>query len=181
VEGVDVVYAGDLANHEVGPITRSLLKGLLEPMLGSVVTFVNAPLLAEQRGVKVTESKTPVSEDYASLLRITVRTDKGSTSVSGTLFGKRDLRIIDLDGFRMNIEPTGYVLVSRHIDRPGIVGRVGTLMGENGINIAGMQVGRASPGQEAVMILNVDGPVPRPLVDRVADLEGVMNAKLIEF
>jgi D-3-phosphoglycerate dehydrogenase len=180
VEGVDVVYAGDLADHEVGPITRSLLKGLLEPMLHGV-TYVNAPLLAEQRGIKVTESKTPINEDYASLIRVTVKTDKGAHSVSGTLFGKRDIRIIDMDGFPVNVEPEGYALMSRHTDKPGIVGRVGTLMGESGINIAGMQLGRAGMGQQAVMILTVDSPVPAPLLERVAQLEGMMNARLIEF
>ncbi|MBW3624096.1 MAG: phosphoglycerate dehydrogenase [Armatimonadetes bacterium] len=182
VESVDVVYAGDLAEHEIGPITRSLLKGLLEPMLGSgTVTFVNAPLLAEQRGIKVTESKTPISEDYASLIRVTVQTDKGRHIVSGTLFGKRDIRIIEIDGYRVDVEPQGYALMSRHIDKPGIVGRVGSLLGENGINIAGMHVGRAGRGEEAVMILNVDNPVPPELVAQVAEQEGMINAKLVEF
>jgi D-3-phosphoglycerate dehydrogenase len=182
VESVDVVYAGDLAEYEVGPITRSLLKGMLDPMLGSsAVTFVNAPLLAEQRGVKVTESKTPISEDYASLIRVEVQTDKGRHVVSGTLFGKRDTRIIDLDGYRVNVETSGYALLSRHTDRPGIVGRVGTLLGENGINIGGMHVGRAEPGEQAIMMLTVDSPVPPDILARVAELDGVQNAKLIEF
>lgn len=182
VESVEVVYAGDLADYEVGPITRSLLKGVLDPMLGSgVVTFVNAPLLAEQRGIRVTESKTPIGEDYTDLIRVEVQTDKGCHSVSGTLFGKRDIRIIDVDGYRVDVEPSGYALMSRHIDKPGIVGRVGTLLGENGINIGGMHVGRAGQGDEAVMILNVDSPIPPEIVQQVADLEGMQNAKLIEF
>ncbi len=181
VEGVEIVYAGDLADHDVGPITRSLLKGMLEPMLGSAVTFVNAPLLAEQRGIKVTETKTGMAEDYASLVRVCVQTDKGIRSVAGTLFGKRDIRIIDMDGYRMNVAPEGFCLLSRHNDRPGIVGRVGSLLGESGVNIAGMQLGRAAPGQEAVMIMNVDHAIPEEILSRLAALEGMMNARLIEF
>jgi D-3-phosphoglycerate dehydrogenase len=110
-----------------------------------------------------------------------VRTDKRSYDVAGTLFGKRDIRIVEVDGYRVDVEPEGYVLLSRHIDKPGIIGRVGTYLGEAGINIAGMHLGRAEQWQEAVMLLNVDDPIPAPILSQVANLEGVQNARMIEF
>jgi D-3-phosphoglycerate dehydrogenase len=182
VESVDLTYFGELAEHEINPITRSFLKGLMEPMLGGgTVTFVNAPLLAESRGIRVIESKSSVAEDYTSQIRATVRTDLKTYTIAGALFGKRDIRIIEVDGYRMDVEPDGYALLSRHNDKPGIIGRVGTLLGEAGINIAGMHLGRDTRGQQAVMLMNVDDPIPQALLDRLAALEGMHNARLIEF
>lgn len=181
INAVDVIYRGDLADMEVSPISRALLKGLLEPLLSDTVTYVNAPLLAESRGVRVTESKTPHCEDYTHLIEVTVRTTKGSVTTTGALFGKRDVRIVGVDGYRVDVEPRGYAIVSRHIDTPGIVGRVGTALGEAGVNIAGMHLGRSEPGKQAVMILNVDSAVPDPLLERIAGMEGMCNARLVEF
>jgi len=178
---VDAVYRGDLADTEVSPLTRAALKGLLEPVLSEAVTYVNAPLIAEGRGIRVTESKTPISEEYTNLIEMTVQSDVASHTVSGTIFGKRDMRIVEVDGYRVDVEPAGYALISQHTDRPGIIGRVGTALGQAGINIAGMHVGRKERGQQAVMILNVDDYVPPDLVRHIATLEGVHNARLVEF
>jgi D-3-phosphoglycerate dehydrogenase len=178
---VEAVYKGDLAETEVSPLTRAVLKGILEPVLSEVVTYVNAPIAAENRGIRVVESKTPSSEEYTSLIEVTAKSDTSSHTVSGTIFGKRDMRIVELDGYRVDLEPEGYALISRHMDRPGIIGRVGTALGQAGINIAGMHVGRKQRGQEAVMILNVDDYVPPDLVRHIASLEWVNNAKLVDF
>jgi D-3-phosphoglycerate dehydrogenase len=181
IGAVDAVYKGELADTEVSPLTRAALKGLLEPVLSESVTYVNAPLIAESRGIRVTESRTPVSEEYTNLVELTVRSDKASHTVSGTLFGKRDIRIVEVDGYRVDVEPEGYAIVSHHIDRPGVIGRVGTELGQAGINIAGMHVGRKSAGREALMILNVDEQVPDDLIRRIAAAEGMFDARMVEF
>jgi D-3-phosphoglycerate dehydrogenase len=181
ITSVDVVYRGDLADMEVSPISRALLKGLLQPLLSDTVTFVNAPLLAEGRGIRVVESKTPHCEDYTHLIEVSVKSTKGTVTTTGTLFGKHDVRIVGVDGFRVDVEPRGYAIVSRHIDTPGIVGRVGTALGKSGVNIAGMHLGRSEPGKLAVMLMNVDQPIPDALLDEIAQMEGVSNARLVEF
>lgn len=141
---ITIKYGGELASYEVGPITRSVLVGLLRPALGESVNSVNAPLMAKQRGLDVVESKSPEGGEYASLLTISMKTDKGIYEVGGTLFGAKDLRVVKMGDYPMDLIPEGVVLVSRHTDKPGVIGNVGTLLGNEGINIASMFVGRLS-------------------------------------
>jgi len=181
VSTVEVSYSGDVAAMDVRPITRAVLKGLLEPILQESVNYVNAPVLAEERAIRVVESKTEDSSDYTDLLSVTVSNESGDHTIRGTKFGSKDIRIVEIEGFRVDLEPTGLALMTRHIDRPGMIGHVGMLLGESGINIAGMQVGRHDKGREAIMILTVDETIPEPLLDQVRKLEGMQNAKLIAF
>ena len=128
-----------------------------------------------------TESKTAAPEDYTSLLSVKVRTDKGDKSVEGTLFGKRDIRIVRVDGYPIDIFPEGAMLVTTHIDKPGIIGRVGTLLGSRNINIAGMHVARENIGKQAVMFLSVDDAIPESVMKEIAALDGIGSAKLVQF
>jgi len=182
VETVEIAYSGELAQLMVAPITRAVLKGLLEPVLTTEgVNLVNAPAIAEMRQIRVTESKTTESEDYTSLLNVKVTTDKGKHTIAGTLIGRRNIRIVRIDGYYVDIVPEGIMIIAVHTDRPGIIGRVGTLLGNNGINIAGMHVGREAKGSRAVMVLIVDDPVPLPLLEQIRQLEGMENARLVEL
>ncbi len=169
IEAVSVIYSGDLLNLDVQPVTRGVLMGLLQPVLAQSVNFVNAPYIAEQRGIRVTESKTAGEEDYPNYIRVEVETAQGrKTVVGGTVLGRRDIRIREIDQFQIDLKPEGYLLLARHHDRPGIIGRVGTLMGEAGINIGGMYVGREAVGKRAIMVLTVDSPVPEKLREEIA-------------
>lgn len=181
VGSIEISYCGELSNVDTGPISRSVLRGLLQPILTEAVNLVNAPVIAETRGIRITESKSAAPEDYSCLLSVAVKTDKGKKVIEGTLFGQKDARIVRIDGYQIDIVPEGAMLVTTHIDRPGIIGRVGTLLGNHGINIAGMHVGRAGIGKQAVMVLNVDDGVSDAVMDEIKKLDGIETARLVQF
>ncbi|MBM3457098.1 MAG: phosphoglycerate dehydrogenase, partial [Armatimonadetes bacterium] len=145
--GVAVTYSGDLLGLDVQPVTRAVLMGLLQPVLAQSVNFVNAPYIAEQRGIRVTESKAAGEEDYPNFIRVELEESGRRRSIGGTVLGRRDLRIREVDQFQIDLKPEGTLLWIRHQDRPGVIGKVGTRLGEAGINIAGMYVGREAAGQ----------------------------------
>jgi D-3-phosphoglycerate dehydrogenase len=178
---ISVRYGGELAASETGPITRAVLVGLLRPALGESVNPVNAPLMAKSRGLDVVESKSPEGGDYASLLTIGVTTDKGVNEVSGTLFGAREMRVVKMGGLPMDFVPEGMVLVSMHTDKPGVIGNVGTLLGNEGINIASMSVGRKIAGETAIMVLNVDAEIPIGVLDKIGQIKGIETVKQVRL
>ncbi|NLC55458.1 MAG: phosphoglycerate dehydrogenase [Armatimonadetes bacterium] len=180
ISGVEVTYSGDLADLETAPLTRALLKGLLDPAI-SGVNYVSAPVIAEGRGIRVTETRSASSEDYTSLITVTVRSDKEPVVVSGTLFGKHDIRIVSLDGYRIDVEPEGYLLFMLHRDRPGVIGLVGTLLGQHNVNIAGMNVGRESIRGNALMALKIDEAMPPDLLPEIQQVPGVRRVRLVEL
>src|SRR5919204_529396 len=143
------------------------LGGLLEPISDVPVNLVNARLIAQQRGLSVTESRSSTPENYTSLLRLTLTTDRGATSVAGALSDGKPY-VVQIGEYDLHLPPTpGYLLVTQHEDRPGIIGKVGTLLGEADINISSMQVGRQAPRGQALMLLSVDEPVPLAVVERI--------------
>lgn len=170
VSSINIEYWGDILELDLGPITRSVLLGLLRPALGDGVNLVNAPLLAEERGVRVVESKSAGEHDYSSYIRARVECGSQSCTIGGAVLGKREVRIREIDQFRIDVAPYGSMLYVRHTDKPGIIGKVGTLLGEAGINIGDMHVGREEVGRRAVMLLTVDTAVPEPLRNQIAHL-----------
>jgi len=179
---VEVVYAGDFENLPTVHLTRAVLKGLLEPIVPESVNYVNAPTLAAARGIKITESRTPATGGGEGCV-LTVRKKSASSEreICGTVFSKDNIRILYIDGYRVDIRPTGAMLVTQHTDRPGIIGKVGTLLGDNGINIAGMHVGRESEGQGAVMVLKLDAPLSDSLLEQIRQIDGMETARLVQL
>lgn len=178
---IEVRYCGELASAETGPVTRAVLVGLLKPVVGETVNPVNAPVIAKSRGLEVVESKSPDGGDYSSLLVVSLSTDKGVTEISGTLFGTRDLRVVRMNDFPMDLTPEGVVLVAPHQDKPGIIGQVGTLLGNEGINIASMYVGRKTRGENAIMVLNVDAEIPTGVLEKISKVGGIESAKQVQL
>jgi len=178
---VTLRYAGELASRTVQPLTVTFLRGLLAVILEENVTDVNAPYLARQRGLRVVESKTPVTEDFASLLTADLGTDAGTWQVAGTCFHRREPRIVEVDGYRMEAHPSGWMLVFSNDDVPGVIGSIGTLFGTHRINIAGMQLGRRVPGGRAVSILNLDSAVPDPVLAELRALPHIRSANLVRL
>jgi D-3-phosphoglycerate dehydrogenase / 2-oxoglutarate reductase len=178
VRSVAVTFSGDLLELDVQPVTRGVLMGLLQPVLAQSVNFVNAPYVAEQRGIRVTESKSAGEEDYPNYLCIEVEDEHGRRRIGGTVLGRRDLRIREIDEFQIDLHPEGHMLLAWHRDRPGIIGTVGTLLGAAKINIAGMFVGRREVGQQAIMVLTVDDPVPEPLQ---AQIKEQIQAEVVRY
>lgn len=181
IEKVEVVYSGELARYDVNPITTILLKGLLDPILQENVNFVNATLVARNRGITVVQTTTENGEDYNNLITVNIYTDKGKRMLAGTLFQGNDMRIVNIDGFRINAATTGHMLVVPHTDKPGIVGKVGTIVGDKEINIAGMQVGRIELGGTAIMVMMVDNIVPECALDEMVKIDGVLEVKMVSL
>jgi len=149
--------------------------------LGETVNYVNAQVIADERNIKITESKTGRIEDFANLISVMVETDKSKYSIEGTLFTNADPRIVKIDKFYVDAIPSGNMVLISNRDVPGIVGQIGTLLGENKINIAGMSFGRTEPGKEAISILNVDSPVPARVLDKIKKAKNVLDAKVIKL
>lgn len=181
VNQVEVSYSGEIAEKDTKFLTIAILKGLLEPVLCAPVTFVNAMIVAKSRGITVFESKSPKTEDFANLISVTAKSDIDQRRAAGTIFGKRDARIVLIDKYRVDAVPSGYMVISNHIDKPGTIGKIGTLLGKNNINIAGMIVGRESPGGPAVMVLAVDSSIPDDILKQFSDVDGVKDAELVKL
>jgi D-3-phosphoglycerate dehydrogenase len=185
IESVSLSYCGELHDYDTSALTRVFLKGLLQPSFDQVVTYVNAPILAEQRGVAVTEIKSARSEDYANLIETRVaRHDDGHQRVrhvDGTIFNERDPHIVGIQGLRIDVVPQGTLLILPNTDKPGMIGVVGTLLGSAGVNIVGMQVGRKQVGERAVMVISLEQPAPQHVLDQLdaqPDLFGVRQVDL---
>jgi D-3-phosphoglycerate dehydrogenase len=178
IEHVEVRYEGDIAEEDVELVTASALKGVFEPLEWQV-NAVNAPRIAEERGVEVTESKSRQSEDFQSLVTATVRDGDREMSVCGTLFADDDPRIVRVDGFRVDAIPHGRMVVTRNADEPGVIGLIGSVMGDHDVNIAGMFNARQTIGGEALTLYNVDDPIPEEAVERLLADERVVDVKTI--
>ncbi len=159
VETITVSYEGDIADEDVEFVTASALKGVFEPLEWQV-NAVNAPQIAKDRGVDVTESKTRQAEDFQDLVSVTVSNDDDEVTVEGTLFAGDDPRIVRVDGYRVDAIPHGKMVVTRNTDEPGVIGHIGSIMGKHDVNIAGMFNARETIGGEALTVYNVDGQVP---------------------
>jgi D-3-phosphoglycerate dehydrogenase len=175
-----LTYAGEVASRPTAPLTLAFLRGVLGTILAEHVTDVNAMLIARGRGLRVTETSTTESGGYSSLLTAELRTDRGVSSVAGTLF-HREPRFVAIDGFSLEAVPQGFMLVFANQDVPGVVGRIGTLCGRYGINIAGMQLGRERRGGRAVSILNLDDPMPPAALDEIRAMPDLVFARLVRL
>ncbi|MBI4432500.1 MAG: phosphoglycerate dehydrogenase [Candidatus Omnitrophica bacterium] len=178
---VDIQYHGEVVNTEVTPITVAVIKGLLTPILAESVNYVNASVLAKERGIKITESKTATALHYSNLIQLEVRTDKKTHSLSGTVFTREDTRIVRMDSFDVEVVPDGFLLMISNRDVPGIVGQIGTLLGENKINIAGMTLGRDMQGGQAKTLLKIDSPVSEAVLNKIKKANNILDAKLIKL
>ena len=181
VEEVNLEYSGDLADLETSPITIAFLKGLFTPILQDAVNFVNAPLIAKERGIRVVESKTDKSEYFTSLLVIKVKTSEGENMLAGTVFGKKEPRLVRINTFRLEALPAGPMLFVYNNDVPGVIGKLGTTLGEHDVNIARMTVGREIEHGRNIILLNTDSLISRELLQKVRDLANIDDALALEL
>ena len=176
-----VTYSGEIAGRVTATLTLAFVRGLLGAILSERVTDVNALPLAKARGLKVSETSTTEAEDYASLVAAELVTDRATSSVAGTVFFKREARFVRIDGYPLEALPQGWMLVFANLDVPGVIGRIGTLCGRHGINIAGMQLGRERRGGRAVSILNLDDPMPPAVLDEIQAMPDIVSARLVRL
>jgi D-3-phosphoglycerate dehydrogenase len=179
VKELRITYAGEISQKNTHPITLAVLKGFLTPILDLEVNLINAPHLAKERGLKWVETKTPEAEDYTSLITLEARSDKSPLSIAGTLFGRSNPRFVKVDGLTVDVIPDGTIVVYHNIDRPGMIGFIGTLLGKNNINIAAMQVGRKASGGEAVTLVNVDSAVPEAVLQQLREFSGITHVRCV--
>jgi D-3-phosphoglycerate dehydrogenase len=177
---VTIEYAGHAAELNTKPLSAAALQGLLAPMLDSV-NMVNAPVMASERGIELSEVRTERAGDYQTLIRLTVVTNTQSRSVTGTLFGGNRPRVIDVKGVPLEAELRSHMLYVTNEDKPGLIGLLGTVLGDAGLNIATFQLGRADVGGDAIALVEVDQAVPADVLAKVAALPNVMQAKALNF
>jgi D-3-phosphoglycerate dehydrogenase len=178
---VTVVYTGEITNLKLEPVTLAALKGLLTPTLQENVNYVNAPLIAKDRGIEVTVSQSQDTTEYTSLITLRIKADGKQTSVSGTLNSRKEPRIIQVDNFPMETVPAGDMLVLMNNDKPGVIGNIGTTLGENKINISRMQFGRETEGGLAMSVVSVDSVIPDAVMDKIRALPNVLSVKQIRI
>jgi D-3-phosphoglycerate dehydrogenase / 2-oxoglutarate reductase len=182
IEGLRFEYHGGIAEHDTRALTLSGLKGAFSAVVHEPVTFVNAPLIAEERGITVEESKSSQSLDYVNLVEVRAEAKGETVSVAGVLVGKRDTeRLVRVYGYDIDMAFADNMVFFRYEDRPGVVGIVGTLLGDSGVNIANMQVGRQTEGGEALMALAVDSPIPEPILTRITEQARLRDARPVTF
>jgi D-3-phosphoglycerate dehydrogenase / 2-oxoglutarate reductase len=184
MERVEIEFLGRIAERDTRFLTLAVLMGVLTGRVEDEVNLVNAPSLAEERGIVVRESREPNARDFSDLVRVTIAGGDGPVRVVGTLVGRRNRpHLLEAWGQRFNLQLEDHVAVFRNTDQPGMIGRVGTLLGERGVNIGQMVVGRSEDGGDtgAVMVLTTDAPMSRELLDEVVALDGFTDGRAVEL
>ncbi len=183
VDTLEITYEGQIADYDCRVLTLSVLKGVLGPVVDEPVSFVNAPQLAEERGLVVRETTSSSARDYVNLIELRGHTSERSTHVAGTLYGKQDAPAHRRDR-RLHRRPAAVEPHARRAQRwtcPGMVGRVGTILGDHGINIDEMTSGRGPSGDVSLMVLSTSTPVPPEVVTQLRATDGVVDARAIEL
>ena len=181
ITGIEAEYHGNITSVDTQLVTTAVLKGLLNPVLQYNVNYVNAPNIAKERNIKVREYKdeAPVA-GFDNIISVHVKTASKEVVVEGALFGEEG-RIVKIDRFRVDVDPHARILICPHINRPGIIGTVGTIMGDAEINISGMQVGKTDVEGTNLMVLTIDNEIPAEILKKVTSLDGIFGAKLVDF
>jgi D-3-phosphoglycerate dehydrogenase len=180
LKSVSITYEGQVADLNTKPLTAILLEGLLKSFVESV-NMVNAPVIAKERDIQVTESKNQRSSDYHTLITLTVTTESKSRSVAGTLFGGDKPRIVSIKGITIEAELGANMLYVTNNDKPGFIGRLGSALGEAGVNIATFHLGRTAAGGDAIALIQVDQPLGEELLAKVKAIPNVVQAKALKF
>ena len=181
IDEIELIYSGEIAALPLAPLTASCLAGLLKGIVENPVTPVNALLMAQRRGIKVRETSTAELKSYSSLAQINVREGGTVKRLAGTVLGKDDIRLTRIGDYRIEVVPASYMLITTHHDRPGVVGTVGTLLGDEGVNIASMQLGRRVVGGEAMMALQVDERISPEVMRKLGENDVFASARFVEL
>ncbi len=181
VTEITIEYCGDASTVNTAPITIAAIKGFLNPILLETVNFVNAPVIAKERGIEVKEIKSTDEGDYQSMIALRLKAKDKVTSVAGTLFSKKDPRIVFIDDFKVEIVPEGELLFMYNNDKPGVIGNIGTLLGKSNINIARMHFGRETPGGTAISVVSIDAHASPQIIDKIRKLPNIISVKQISL
>ncbi len=174
---ITIEYYGEASEVDTAAIKIAAIKGLLTPVLKEEVNFVNAPIIAKERGIEVKETKSAGAIDYQSMIKIRIKAKDKESYFAGTLSSKKDPRVIAIDDFEVEIIPEGELLFIFNIDKPGVIGNIGTILGKHNINIARMQFGREAPGGRAISVVTIDTPATLPIIEEIKGLPNILSVK----
>lgn len=182
IKRVEILFEGEASALNRKPIINTVLNSLLSPMLESGVNLVNAPLIAEERGIEVVEaSRRHSSKGFTSAIAVTITTERRERCITGTLLYGKEPRIVAMNNIPIEATPEGNLLFVANNDAPGLIGRVGTLLGDAGINIANFHLGRKEVGGRAIAFINVDQDVPSAIMEQLRTLQNVLEVKLVRY
>ena len=181
IKEVNIEYNGGILDYNVEPITIALLKGLLTPILNESINFINATLIAKERGIHVVEAKSNEVKDYTSMISVTIKTAKEKTSAAGAIFGRREPRIVRIDKFNVEVIPEGRIFVVYNNDKPGVIGNIGTILSKSGVNISRLNLSREQIDGQAMVVLGTDSVVTPNVVDKLRKLPNIRSVTELEI
>ncbi len=178
IKGIEIEYGGKITDHKLQPFTVNTIKSILDPVLDSRINLVNARLIAKERAINIKESNIEKTEGLKNLVRINIETSEGNYSIAGTYL-PIGLRIIEINKSRIDLELTGNYLITTYEDKPGVIGKVGTILGKYNVNVARMQVGRQTEGGEAIMLVQTDSRPTEEAIDEISNKIGVFDCCML--
>ena len=181
MKSVTVEYVGEVSHLAVAPITVAILKGLLSPILEDVINFVNAPIVAKERGIEVKEVKSSDAGDFTSLIRLKVEAGAKIHLLAGTLFHRQEPRIVEINQFQVEVVSEGQMILIDNVDRPGVIGMVGQILGQHEVNIAHMQCSRVERGESALLIIGLDGPLSSSVLDLLKQEKDILSVRMVDL
>ncbi|MGN1401258.1 MAG: phosphoglycerate dehydrogenase [Bacillus sp. (in: firmicutes)] len=181
VHEISVTYAGSVLEFDNSILTKALLSGFFKSRIDLAVNDVNAMLVAKERGITIGEKISQNTSGYTNSINVTVKGDASQLEVKGTYIDHYGPRVVSLNGFAIDFVPSGNLLYIQHTDKPGVIGRVGKVLGDNGINIATMQVGRKQAGGEAIMVLSFDKPLSEEMYAKMLELDDITSLHKINI
>ena len=179
LKSVSIRYSGEVCDMNLNYLTSVMVQRILVPMLREGVNLINAMHVAQLRGIKVEHTRVPTSENFTNLITFEMKTESETHRVSGTVFNDRLPRIVNIDGFALEVIPRGHMIFFMNNDRPGVIGKIGTILGQCNVNIAGMQLGREHEGGRALALLLVDEPVRNDVIEKVLSIDNILTAKAV--
>lgn len=181
VKEIVIEYNGDFNDLDLAPVSTAVLKGLLAAVVKDDVNFVNANIIAKERGIKVTEATSIDAEHFINLITVRVKTTEMTSTVSGTIYGKSEPRIVKINNFGLEVIPEGHLALIFNLNKSGAIGSIGTTLGKNDINISRMQVGQDEDGVNNIIFLKTDTPIPNNVLKELRDLSMVITVTLLEL
>jgi D-3-phosphoglycerate dehydrogenase len=178
---ININYSGELLHSTTSLLSTAVLKGFLSNKSIEPVNFINAPFLAKEMGVVVNETKSGANYNYSNLMTIEFETDKEKRSLAGTVFGNNEIRVVNIDAYRLELKPEGYMLFYFNIDRPGMLANVGKILADANINIAGLSLGRLEAGKEALTVINTDSEISKNVVTAISSINGISNVIAVKI
>ena len=181
VKEIVIEYAGGFQDLDLSPVRTAVLKGLMTPMIKDDVNFVNAEVLAQERGLKVTETRIPETEEYINLITVRAYYDDGKSKVAGTIYGQKDPRVVNINNFRLELHPQDrFILIHNH-DKPGAIGSIGSLLGDHKINISKMRVGQEEGGDKTMIFIRTDDAIPDDVMAKLEALPLNISVRAFEL